>query len=520
MLKEIQLVLSPKEASEKSFYLPLIAKKLKIKPQQITEVVIKNRSIDARNRNVKIHLKADVWIGQNPDYEYFKSNKNYQNVSNKEEVIIIGAGPAGLFAALKLIELGIKPLLIEQGKDVNARKRDVAAIHKNLTLNPLSNYGFGEGGAGTFSDGKLYTRSKKRGDVKNILSIFHEHGASKDIMIDAHPHIGTNKLPNIISNIRTTIIHFGGEVFFEHQFEKLLIENKKVVGIELSNGLKVRSRAVILATGHSAREVYKQLAQQGVNLEAKNFAMGIRVEHPQQLIDQIQYACQNRGPYLPSATYNLVYQANKRGVYSFCMCPGGIVVPASTAPDEMVVNGMSPANRNTKFANSGMVVEIQFPDLKNTTKNEVMKGLEFQEKYEKLAFVNGGEGQIAPAQRMVDFVNGKLSNSLPKSSFRPGLQSSSLHEWIPSLIGKRLKEALPYFDKKMKGYFTNEAVLIGVESRTSSPIRIPRNIENFQHTDLQGLYPCGEGAGYSGGIVSSAIDGENCASQVAIALKS
>lgn len=519
MLKEIQLALNPKEASEKSFYLPLIAKKLKIRPQQITEVVIKNRSIDARNRNVKVHIKADVWIEQTPDYEYFKSNKKYRNVSDKEEVIVIGAGPAGLFAALKLIELGIKPLLIEQGKEVNARKRDVAAIHKNLDVNPLSNYGFGEGGAGTFSDGKLYTRSKKRGDVKNILSIFCEHGAPKDIMIDAHPHIGTNKLPNIISNIRATIIHFGGEVFFEHQFKRLLIENKKVVGIELCTGLKIHSRAVILATGHSAREVYKQLDEQGVRLEAKNFAMGVRIEHPQLLIDQIQYSCQNRGPYLPSAAYNLVYQANKRGVYSFCMCPGGIVVPASTAPDEMVVNGMSPANRNTKFANSGIVVEIHFSDLKNTTKNEVMKGLSFQEKYEKLAFFNGGEGQIAPAQRMVDFVNKKLSTDLPKSSFRPGLHSSPLHEWIPTLINERLREALPYFDKKMKGYFTNDAVLIGVESRTSSPIRIPRNNDNLQHIEIEGLFPCGEGAGYSGGIISSAIDGENCALQVDIALK-
>lgn len=516
MLKEVQLVLNPKHASSEKFYLPIVAKKLKINKNIITRVVIKNRSIDARNSNVKINLKLDVWIEQEPDYEYFKHDVEYKNVKNKPEVIIVGAGPAGLFAALKLIELGIKPVIIEQGKDVNLRKRDIAKIHKNEDLNPNSNYGFGEGGAGTFSDGKLYTRSKKRGNVKNVLSTFYTHGAPIDIMIDAHPHIGTNKLPDIIKNIRQTIIHFGGEVLFQHQMDTLLLSALgEVQGVALSDGTKIYAKAVILATGHSARNVYKQLYRQGVALESKPFAMGVRVEHSQELIDSIQYSCNKRGEYLPAAAYNLVHQVNNRGVYSFCMCPGGIVVPASTSPNEMVVNGMSPANRNTKFANSGMVVEIQLQDIKNTVNTNVLEGLIFQEQYEKLAFANGGNGQIAPAQRMVDFVNGKLSDNLPKTSLKPGLNSSPMNQWIPKNISERLKQALPYFGKKMKGYYTNDALIIGVESRTSSPIRILRNPITLQHVAVKGLFPCGEGAGYAGGIVSSAIDGENCALQVA-----
>ncbi len=515
MLKELQLALTPKQASAKEFYLPIVAKKLNIKPQQITDVVIKNRSIDARNRDVKIHLRVDVWIEQEPDYSDKQQKVEYKNVHNSREVIVVGAGPAGLFAALKLVELGLKPIVLEQGKNVYERKYDIADIHKNKGINSSSNYGFGEGGAGTFSDGKLYTRSKKRGNVKNILSIFYEHGAKSDILIDAYPHIGTNKLPKIIENIRKTIIEYGGEVRFKTEFKQLLLSNNKVVGVKLANGDDLKSDAVILATGHSSRNVYLQLHEQGISLEAKPFAMGVRVEHSQALIDSIQYSCKTRSEYLPSASYSLVCQSGNRGVYSFCMCPGGIVVPASTDNNEMVVNGMSPANRNTKFANSGMVVEIQLGDLKNPTNDEVLKGLFFQKEYEQLSFANGGSGQIAPAQRMVDFVKGKVSNTLPKTSLKPGIESSPLHQWIPNHIRKRLQEALPYFDKKMKGYYTNEAVLIGVESRTSSPIRIPRNPKTMQHIQIQGLFPCGEGAGYAGGIVSSAIDGENCAVKVA-----
>jgi len=513
MQKEIELVLSPKQASSEEFYLSIAAKKLKLSPKRITKIQILNRSIDARHNNVKIQLRILVFIDTLPPEEA-AIEFDYKDVTHKEPVIIVGAGPAGLFAALKLIELGLKPIVIERGKDVNKRRRDIAALHKNLNLDPDSNYGFGEGGAGAYSDGKLYSRSKKRGSIKEILNILKFHGAHLDILIDAHPHIGSDKLPDIIKNIRHTILSFGGEVLFQTRLEELILESNKVAGIRTSSGDTLKSKVVILATGHSARDIYEMLNKQGVALEAKSFAMGVRIEHPQELIDSIQYSCPQRGPYLPAAAYSLVQQIESRGVYSFCMCPGGVIVPASTAPGEMVVNGMSPSNRNTRWANSGLVVEIKLEDVGSSLSTQVLNGLTFQREFEKLAFENGGLGQTAPAQRAVDFFDGKLSNQLPESSFRPGLQSSPLHEWMPEHIRKRLQLGLQSFGQKMKGYFTNEALLIGVESRTSSPLRIPRDVQTFQHPQIEGLFPSGEGAGYAGGIASSAIDGENCALKV------
>jgi uncharacterized FAD-dependent dehydrogenase len=454
-----------------------------------------------------------VFIDESP-IEEPKIEFNYQNVSAKQPVIIVGAGPAGLFAALKLLQLGLKPIIIERGADVTTRKRHIANIHKNVELNPESNYGFGEGGAGTFSDGKLYTRSKKRGSVKEILQILQYHGASQDILIDAHPHIGSDKLPDIIKSIRKAIIEFGGEVHFNTRLKELVIKDFEIDGVKTQNNDTISAKALVLATGHSARDIYTMLHNQGVTLEAKSFAMGVRIEHPQELIDSIQYSCQNRGPYLPAATYSLVQQVENRGVYSFCMCPGGVVVPASTNNNEMVVNGMSPSNRNTRWANSGMVVEMQLNDIGGNQEQNVLNGLKFQQEFEQMAFNNGGDGQIAPAQRLVDFYQGKISNNLPESSFRPGVQSSPMHEWMPEFIRKRLQVGLHSFDQKMKGYFTNEALLLGVESRTSSPLRIPRDKQTLQHPKIKGLFPSGEGAGYAGGIASSAIDGQNCAQKV------
>lgn len=513
MQKEIVLVLSPKQASSEEFYRPIAAQKLKLSPEKITKIQILKRSIDARTHNVKIHLRALVFVDAPPPKEA-SIEFDYTDVTFKEPVIIVGAGPAGLFAALKLLELGLKPIVIERGKDVQKRKRDIVALHKNLNLDPDSNYGFGEGGAGTFSDGKLYTRSKKRGSLKSILNVLKFHGADPYKLIDAHPHIGSDKLPDIIKNIRQTILNFGGEVHFQTKLEELILDGQKTAGIKTSSGDILSSKAVILATGHSARDIYEMLIKQGINLEAKPFAMGVRIEHPQELIDSIQYSCSNRGPYLPAATYSLAQQIENRGVYSFCMCPGGVVVPASTAPGEMVVNGMSPSNRNTRWANSGIVVEIQLEDVGSSSSTNVVNGLFFQREFEKLAYANGGLGQIAPAQRAVDFVEGKLSNHIPESSFRPGLLSSPMHEWMPDHIRKRLQLGLKSFGQKMKGYFTNDALLIGVESRTSSPVRIPRDAQTFQHPQIEGLFPIGEGAGYAGGIASSAVDGENSALKV------
>ncbi len=413
-----------------------------------------------------------------------------------------------------MIEKGLKPVIFERGKDVSARKKDIQALNTNKAVNPDSNYCYGEGGAGTFSDGKLYTRSKKRGDVKRILDILKYHGAKKDILSDAHPHIGTNKLPGIIVKIRETIEEAGGEIHFDSRVEDLIIERDEVKGIITQNGDKVFGKAVILATGHSAKDIFEILHRKNILIEAKPFAMGVRVEHPQDLIDSIQYTCKIRSDYLPAAAYSLVSQVKGRGVYSFCMCPGGFIVPASTAPGEMVVNGMSPSKRNSKFANSGMVVEIKVEDFPETEKYGALAGLKYQESLEKLAFVNGGNGLVAPAQRLHDFVNGKVSPFLPDTSYYPGVVSSPMHFWLPEDISKRLQKAFKTFGKRMKGFLTNEALIVGVESRTSSPVRIPRDKETLQHPQIKNLYPCGEGAGYAGGIISAAVDGERCADMV------
>lgn len=512
MKKIINLSLSPKRASDEKYYKHDAAEFLHISEEDITSVEIVRKSIDARKKFIKINLQLQVWWGELAVKEKFELN--VKDVSCKSEVIIIGAGPAGLFAALKLIEKGFKPLLFERGKDVKERKKDIQAINTNKGVNPNSNYCFGEGGAGTFSDGKLYTRSKKRGDVNRILNILQLHGASNDILSDAHPHIGTNKLPGIIVKIRETIKNAGGEIYFNTRIDDIIIENDTIKGVVTQNGDTVFGKAVILATGHSARNIYELLHKKNILLEEKSFAMGLRVEHPQGLIDSIQYSCKIRSDYLPAAAYNLVAQVQGRGVYSFCMCPGGFIVPASTAPDEMVVNGMSPSGRNSKFANSGMVVEIRTEDFPEKEKYGVLAGLKFQENLEKTAFQNGGRGLVAPAQRLHDFVNGKISTSLPETSYFPGVVSSPLHFWLPEHIGKRLQEGFRVFGKKMRGYLTNEAVVLGVESRTSSPVRIPRDKETLQHPQIKNLYPCGEGAGYSGGIISAAVDGERCAEKI------
>ncbi|MFH1991744.1 MAG: FAD-dependent oxidoreductase [Pseudomonadota bacterium] len=514
MKKEIDLILSPKDASGEEFYLQHAARALHIHPQSITYSKITRRSIDARKRQVKVNLRVLVYFSENPP-EPGSVRFEYQDVSHRPEAVIIGSGPAGLFAALRLIELGLKPVILERGKAVRERRKDIAAISREQRVDPDSNYSFGEGGAGTFSDGKLYTRSKKRGNVQKILEVLHFHGASEDILIDAHPHIGTNKLPPIITAMRKSIVDAGGQIHFHTRVEDFAVEDNRITGIMTQAGTRIDAKAVILAAGHSARNIFELLHRRNIPIEAKPFAMGVRIEHPQQLIDSIQYHCTVRSRYLPAATYNLVKQVAGRGVYSFCMCPGGLVVPAATSDQEIVVNGMSSAARNSKFANSGMVVEIRLEDLKDYARFGPLAGMKFQQHVEQLAKQYGGGGQIAPAQRMVDFTQGHLSKDLPPSSYRPGTASSAMHQWLPEHIGKRLQQGLLSFDQKMRGYLTNEAVLIGVESRTSSPVRIPRQAGTFQHIQIENLFPCGEGAGYAGGIVSSAVDGERCAEAVA-----
>ena len=514
MQQIVNISVSPKEASSDKLYKPVVARTLKIDPSRITWLRISKKSIDARQREIKINLTIQTFFDE-PAPTSFYPKIEYQFVGNKESVIIVGAGPAGLFAALKLIELGIKPIVLERGKEVSERKKDIALISREYQVNPESNYCFGEGGAGTFSDGKLYTRSNKRGNIQKIYEVFHYHGASEEILYESHPHIGTDKLPEIIKNIRKTILHNGGEMHFQTRVDDLIIESDKIKGVALNSGEKIYSKAVILATGHSARDVYKMLHSSKVLLEAKQFAMGVRVEHPQELIDKIQYHGTPRGEYLPAATYSLVEQVSNRGVFSFCMCPGGFIVPSATSNEQVVVNGMSSSNRNSPFANSGIVAEIKPEDLTGFEKYGVLAGIEYQEYIEKLAWQHGGNTQVAPAQRLADFVNGQKSANLPKSSYFPGTTASQLHQWLPANISNSLREGFKKFDRKMKGFLTNEALILGVESRTSSPIRIPRNRETFCHQTIQGLYPCGEGAGYAGGIASSAMDGENCAEFVA-----
>ena len=514
MQKEITLALNPADAFSENTYRPIVANYLKTGISSISYIRILRRSIDARNRNIKVILQLQVFID-----EHSPGLKNYsfkfQDICLAKPVIIIGSGPAGLFAALRLIELGYRPLIFERGKEISDRKRDVALIGSKHIVNPDSNYCFGEGGAGTFSDGKLYTRSGKRGNLQRLYEMFHHHGADESVLYDAHPHIGTDKLPQVIKNIRKTILDYGGTFYFQTKVIDLIVKSDVVKGIKTNKGDNVKAEAVILATGHSARDVYRMLHDKGIAVERKPFAMGVRVEHPQELIDTIQYHGQKNGKYLPAASYVLAEQINGRGVFSFCMCPGGFIVPSATANDEVVVNGMSSSKRNSPFANSGIVVEIRENDLVDYSKYGELGGLMFQQQLESMAWQNGGRSQVAPSQRLGDFVKGLMSSSLPKISYFPGVISSPVHHWLPDFISGTLRKGFEQFDRKMRGFLTNEAVVVGVESRTSSPVRIPRDKDTFQHIQIKGLFPCGEGSGYAGGIASSAIDGENCAEKVA-----
>ena len=510
MIKEIELVLLPEHSDDENFIRDSACKLVNISPERVKNVQIIKRSIDARSRKVVFRIRLNVFIDEVFEPEIITDS--YQNVSDKKPVLIIGAGPAGLFAALRCIEIGLKPIIIERGKDVKQRRRDLALINKEGIINPDSNYCFGEGGAGTYSDGKLYTRSNKRGDIQYVLKTFVSHGATTDILIDARPHIGTNKLPNIIVSIRDRILNDGGEIHFDCRVTDLIISGNTLKGV-LVGDKKFEAQSVILATGHSARDIYYLLEKHNILIEAKPFALGVRIEHPQNIIDQAQYHCSDRGPYLPPSYYSLVEQVDNRGVFSFCMCPGGIIAPCSTDQNEIVVNGWSPSKRNNPFANSGTVVQINMEDVPGSIEDP-FKMLKFQAEIEKLAFNAGGGHLVAPAQRMVDFVNNRVSTDLPTNSYIPGTRSADLTSVLPEFIYKRLQKALPVFGKKMNGYYTNEAILVGVESRTSSPLRIPRDKETLQHPQLLGLYPCGEGAGYAGGIVSAAIDGMNCADAV------
>ncbi len=515
MYREVQLYLTPEQAASDDAVISTIAKELNVNVADITASRLQKRSIDARKRQVMLLEQYGVWIGEEPQPEKLHL-PGYKDVRNAKSVVVVGAGPGGLYAALRLIELGVRPIVLERGKDVSARKVDLAQLNRFHKVDPESNYSFGEGGAGTFSDGKLFTRSTKRGDVRKILEVFVHHGAQHDILIDAHPHIGTDKLPYVIKAMRETIIASGGEVRFGAKVTDLVICDSTVRGVVLSDGTKVDGEAVILSTGHSARDVYEMLYKRGIALESKTWAMGVRVEHPQDLIDEIQYhSPEGRGDYLPAATYSLATQVDGRGVYSFCMCPGGFIVPAMTGAEQMVVNGMSPSKRNSPFANSAIVVEVRPEDIGEYQNEGIMGSIHYQENLERMAFFNGGNGITAPAQALADFVKGRLSKELPETSYIPGVISSPLHFWLPDNIGMRLRKGFETFGAQAHGFVTNEAMIIGVESRTSSPVRIPRNADTMQHIQIRGLYPCGEGAGYAGGIVSSAIDGELCAEKAA-----
>lgn len=512
MVQTVSLQVSPKVAANDFLLKKSIAEQLSVAMDDIHDMRITKRSIDARSRNIKMNLTILVALGDEEllPKEQLTFEKN--DVSLCPEVHIIGAGPSGLFAALRLIELRMKPIIFEQGKNVSERKRDIAKLNLNQGCNPLSNYCFGEGGAGTFSDGKLYTRSKKKGDNRRILELFVIHGAKPSILVDAHPHIGSDKLPEVISNMRKTILECGGEIHFNKQVTDFEIQNNRITKLICGNEV-ISTKNVILAMGHSARTLYYALHNAGVTLEAKACAMGVRVEHPQAMINNIQYHG-NMMKELPAASYSLVHQVDGRGVYSFCMCPGGIIVPSMTTENQTVVNGMSNSRRNSPFANSGMVVEIQVSDFKDYSDYGELAGLKFQEQFETLAFQNGGQAQTAPAQRISDFVRNKVSATLPQSSYLPGLISSPMHFWMPSIISKRLQDGLKFFDRQMHGFASSEGIIVGVESRSSSPIRIPRNPETMTHIHIENLYPCGEGAGYAGGIVSSAIDGMLAAEKI------
>lgn len=543
MIHEYQLRILPEQAASEQSLKPYIGREKGLDVRTINAIRILKRSIDARQRTIYVNLTIRVFVNETPSEEEFERT-DYPNVEGRPAVIVVGAGPGGLFAALKLIELGLRPIVVERGKNVRERKEDLARISREHKVNAESNYSFGEGGAGAYSDGKLYTRSKKRGSVEKILNVFCQHGASPTILSDAHPHIGTDKLPRVIENMRNTILACGGEVHFQTRMEAILIEGQKVKGIETNTG-KTFLGPVILATGHSARDVYRWLYAHGVQLETKGIAIGVRLEHPSMLIDQIQYHNKNgRGKYLPAAEYSFVQQVDGRGVYSFCMCPGGFVVPAASGPHQLVVNGMSPSNRSTKWSNSGMVAETRpedlllpemqlqaepFPESNESLTEELilrdgkqpegtihtLAMMRFQEKLEQICWQQGNMRQTAPSQRMVDFTRKKLSYDLPATSYSPGLVSSPLHFWMPSFLSERLSKGFQLFGKSSRGFLTNEAVMIAVETRTSSPVRIVRDKDTLQHLTVEGLFPCGEGAGYAGGIVSAGIDGERCAEAVA-----
>ena len=544
MIKEYQIRVLPEVAANEQGIKQFLQEEEGLAVEKVTVVRVLKRSIDARQRTIFVNLKVRVYIDELPEDDEFE-RVDYPNVERKPQAVVVGAGPGGLFAALRLIELGVRPIVVERGKSVHERRKDIAQISRTQTVDPESNYSFGEGGAGAFSDGKLYTRSKKRGNVEKILNVFCQHGASTSILADAHPHLGTDKLPNIIEAMRNTIIRCGGEVYFETKMDAILLKGDRVEGVRCGN--ETFMGPVILATGHSARDVYRYLYAQGIEIEGKDIAVGVRLEHPSELIDQIQYhRKEGRGEYLPAAEYSFVTQVDGRGVYSFCMCPGGTVVPAASGPNQLVVNGMSNSQRNSPWSNAGMVVELHVEDLQKdrslmelppapnsstvncqlstancqlSTANSPLLMMEFQERLEYAAWMQGNRKQTAPAQRMVHFVNNKGSYDLPKSSYTPGLISTPMHFWMPDFVSKRLQQGFRNFGKACHGFLTNEAVMIGVETRTSAPVRILRDRETLQHVRVQGLFPCGEGAGYAGGIVSAGVDGERCAEMLAAYLK-
>ncbi|HZW39028.1 MAG TPA: FAD-binding protein [Ignavibacteriaceae bacterium] len=513
MIKNIEIVIRPEDINNKEVLYAEAAQQLKVNVAEVNAVQILKKSIDARRRPV-FRLITNVYVNETPASSEINFPV-YKHISSNKTAAIVGFGPAGMFAALRLIELNIKPIVFERGKDVQERRKDLRNLQQLHIVNPDSNYCFGEGGAGTYSDGKLYTRSTKRGDVKKILNVFVQHGADKDIMIDAHPHIGSNKLPKVVKDIRETIINCGGEVNFKSKVTDIKVENNKIKSLIINDEQEVTADAFIFATGHSARDIYFMFHKNNIKIEPKPFAMGVRIEHPQEIINEIQYHTKERNPNLPAATYNLACDVDGRGVYSFCMCPGGIIVPAATSPGEIVVNGMSLSKRDSAFANSGFVASVTEKDWQKYENDYPFSGLHLQMEVEQNAFRLGNQTQSAPAQKVTDFVNGKISTSLNKTSYIPGIVSAPLHSELPSFISKSLKRALLVFDKKMKGYFTEEAQILGVESRTSSPLRVPRNKEDYMHIEVEGLFPVGEGAGYAGGIVSAAIDGENGADSVA-----
>lgn len=525
MIQEYQIRILPEQAANEEGIKRYLAKEKGLDARTLNKVRVLKRSIDARQRTIFVNLKVRAYINEMPQDDQYVHTE-YPDVSSCPRVIVVGEGPGGLFASLRLIELGYRPVVLERGKNVRERKKDLSNITKTQKVDSESNYCFGEGGAGAYSDGKLYTRSKKRGSVDKILNVFCQHGANTNILADAHPHIGTDKLPRVIENMRNTIINSGGEVHFQTKMTRFILEGDRVIGVEAVNlvtGAEENYRGpVILATGHSARDVYRYLASSKIEIEAKGIAVGVRLEHPSQLIDQIQYHNRNgRGKYLPAAEYSFVTQVDGRGVYSFCMCPGGFVIPAATGPEQLVVNGMSPSNRGTAWSNSGMVVETHPEDVVQSEEElkDPLSMMYFQERVEKLCWQQANMKQTAPAQRMTDFVNNRLSYDLPKSSYAPGIISSPLHFWMPSFVSKRLQEGFKTFGKNAHGFLTNEATLIAMETRTSSPVRIVRDRDTLMHVRIQGLFPCGEGAGYAGGIVSAGVDGERCAEMCAEYLK-